>query len=97
MSRSWLARLYVTRRAQQLRQGDQSTYQGSCVDTLNQGATCNHKTLVAVSERKLLGQGAAHANCPFSGCIGSSQPQTISHLFITCAVAGTGYAAFDKL
>ncbi len=48
-------------------------------------------------ECMLLGQGAAQANCPFSGCIGFSQHQTISHLFITRPVAGTCYAAFDKL
>ena len=31
----------------------------------------------------------ARANCPFSCCISPSQPQTISHLFITCPVATT--------
>jgi len=31
----------------------------------------------------------AQANCPFSCCIDPSQPQTISHLFITCPVAAT--------
>ena len=31
----------------------------------------------------------AQANCPFSCCIGPNQPQTISHLFITCPVATT--------
>ena len=31
----------------------------------------------------------AQANCPFYCCIGPSQPQTISHLFITCPVATT--------
>ncbi len=30
------------------------------------------------------------ANCPFSCCIDSSQPQNVSHLFITCPVAATG-------
>ncbi len=30
-----------------------------------------------------------HANCPFSCCIDPNQPQTISHLFITCPVAAT--------
>ncbi len=29
------------------------------------------------------------ANCPFSCCIDPNQPQTISHLFITCPVAAT--------
>jgi len=31
----------------------------------------------------------AQANCPVSCCIGPSQPQTISHLFIACPVAAT--------
>ena len=31
----------------------------------------------------------AQANCPFSCCIDPGQPQTISHLFITCPVAAT--------
>ena len=31
----------------------------------------------------------AQANCPFSCCISPSQPQTISHLFLTCPVAAT--------
>ena len=31
----------------------------------------------------------AQANCPFSCCISRSQPQTISHLFLTCPVAAT--------
>jgi len=31
----------------------------------------------------------AQANCPFSCCIDPSQPQTISHLFITCPFAST--------
>ena len=31
----------------------------------------------------------AQANCPFSCCIDPNQPQTISHLFITCPVAAT--------
>ncbi len=30
-----------------------------------------------------------HHNCPFSCCISPSQPQTISHLFLTCPVAAT--------
>ena len=74
MSRSWSARLDVTKTQaghigqissgtiKQLQQGDQSTYQEACVHRLNQHVTRTHKSLVAklviVSECKLCGQVA---------------------------------------
>ncbi len=48
------------------------------------------KGLMCGAYRAYIGRATpAQANCPFSCCIGPSQPQSISHLFITCPVAAT--------
>ena len=47
-----------------------------------------HGSLMCGVYRAYIGKAtAAQANCLFSSCIGPSQPQTISHLFVTCLVA----------
>ena len=49
-----------------------------------------HDSLMCGAYRAYIGRAMpAQANCPFSCCIDPSQPQTISHLFITCPVAAT--------
>ena len=49
-----------------------------------------HGSLMCGAYRAYIGRATpAQANCPFSCCIDPSQPQTISHLFITCPVAAT--------
>ncbi|DBA69810.1 TPA: hypothetical protein ACH3X2_14309 [Trebouxia sp. C0005] len=49
-----------------------------------------HTSLMCGAYRAYIGRATpAQATCPFSCCIGLSQPQTISHLFITCPVAAT--------
>ncbi len=49
-----------------------------------------HGSLVCGAYKAYIGRARpAQANCPFSCCIGPSQPQTISHMFITCPVAAT--------
>ncbi|KAA6418076.1 MAG: hypothetical protein FRX49_11993 [Trebouxia sp. A1-2] len=52
------------------------------------------ESLQAIEARAYIGRATpAQATCPFSCCIGLSQPQTISHLFITCPVAATTQAS----
>ena len=47
-----------------------------------------HGSLMCGAYRAYIGRATpAQANCPFSCCIDPGQPQTISHLFITCPVA----------
>jgi len=49
-----------------------------------------HGSLMCGAYRAYIGRAMpAQANCPFSCCIDPRQPQTISHLFITCPVAAT--------
>ena len=49
-----------------------------------------HGSLMCGAYRAYIGRATpAQANCPFSCCIDPGQPQTISHLFITCPVAAT--------
>ncbi len=49
-----------------------------------------HCSLMCGAYKSYIGRATpAQANCPFSCCISSSQPQTISHLFLTCPVAAT--------
>ncbi|KAA6430032.1 MAG: hypothetical protein FRX49_00463 [Trebouxia sp. A1-2] len=49
-----------------------------------------HTSLKCGAYRAYIGRATpAQASCPFSCCIGPGQPQTISHLFITCPVAAT--------
>jgi len=49
-----------------------------------------HGSLMCGAYKAYIGRAMpAQANCPFSCCIDPSQPQTISHLFITCPVAAT--------
>ncbi len=49
-----------------------------------------HGSLECGAYRAYIGRAMpAQASCPFSCCIDPSQPQTISHLFITCPVAAT--------
>ncbi len=49
-----------------------------------------HGSLMCGAYRAYIGRAVpAQANCPFSCCVDPSQPQTISHSFITCPVAAT--------
>ena len=49
-----------------------------------------HGSLMCGAYKAYIGRALpAQANCPFSCCIDPNQPQTISHLFITCPVAAT--------
>jgi hypothetical protein len=49
-----------------------------------------HGSLMCGAYKSYIGRATpAQANCPFSCCISPSQPQTISHLFLTCPVAAT--------
>ncbi len=49
-----------------------------------------HCSLMCGAYKSYIGRATpTQANCPFSCCISPSQPQTISHLFLTCPVAAT--------